>query len=417
VSAAPPGPSIPLPSTKLSASAKRLLAIRGARSLGQGALVVDFALYLHSLHWSAVAIGTLYSVSLLLGGLATLLVGPASDRFGARRFLLAYEGVQVLAAVLALSSSNALVLGLAAVLGSFGRGANGAAGPFAPAEQAWLSRLVPQEIWGRVLPLNTAIGLLGMGMGAALAALPGLLAPALPEQSGYRALFLLVLGGALFSLWLLFTSTEPASAQSEEEATAEIDANPRKPWRSLLILGGINSLNGLGIGLIGPLLAYWMHLRFHVGAALIGPGMALAFCTAAASSLFSIRLNARFGMLGTVLGLRLLGLLMLLAIPLAPTFAWAMLAYILRSAMNQGSIGNRQALFLGIVAAPHRGLAATVNSLSIQAPRAIGPAIAGLFFAAGTLSWPFYLGASLQALYLLFFTRFFARRQSTQSLP
>ncbi|WP_308389636.1 MFS transporter [Acidithiobacillus sp. AMEEHan] len=400
------------------ASARRLLAARAARSVGQGALVVDFALYLHALHWTAEAIGALYSASLLLGGLATLLVGPASDRYGARRFLLAYEGVQVLAAVLALLSSNPAALGVAALLGAFGRGANGGAGPFAPAEQAWLSRILAQEIWGRILPINTAIGLAGMGLGAALAALPSFFAADLPELLGYRSLFLLVLLGALTSLWLLFRANEPRPRAASAPATqAGTSAPATFRWRPLLGFGAINSLNGLGIGLIGPLMAYWLHLRFHAGPALIGPGMAIAFLVAAASSLFSIRLNRRFGMVGTVVRLRLVGLLMLLMIPLAPTFWLAMLAYILRSAMNQGSIGSRQALFLGIVDQRHRGLAATINSLSIQAPRAIGPAIAALFFAAGLLSWPFYLGAGLQALYLLLFSRFFGNSEAAAKGP
>ncbi|MEY2341747.1 MFS transporter [Acidithiobacillus sp. IBUN Pt1247-S3] len=397
---------------ELPGAARRLLAARAARSVGQGALVVDFALYLHALHWTAVAIGALYSASLLVGGFATLLVGPASDRYGARRFLLAYEGVQALAAVLALVTSNPIVLGIAALLGAFGRGANGGAGPFAPAEQAWLSRSLPQEIWGQILPVNTAIGLAGMGLGAAIAALPGLLAPHISELFSYRSLFVLVLLGALASQWLLFSAEEPAPRRNSMSNAEDIVTESATPfrWRPLLTFGAINSLNGLGIGLIGPLMAYWMHLRFHAGPALIGPGMAVAFFVAAASSLFSIRLNRRFGMVGTVVRLRLLGLLMLLAIPLAPTFWLAMLAYILRSAMNQGSIGSRQALFLGIVDQRHRGLAATVNSLSIQAPRAIGPVVAGLFFAAGFLSWPFYLAAGLQGLYLLLFSRFFSTR-------
>lgn len=400
------------------ASARRLLAARAARSVGQGALVVDFALYLHALHWTAVAIGALYSASLLLGGLATLLVGPASDRYGARRFLLGYEGTQVIAAVLALLSSNPAILSIAALLGAFGRGANGGAGPFAPAEQAWLSRSLAQEIWGRVLPINTAIGLAGMGLGAALAALPGQFAPAFPELLGYRSLFALVLLGALASLWLLYRAREPGPRAASAAVAEETAAAPTSfRWRPLLSFGAINSLNGLGIGLIGPLMAYWMHLRFHAGPALIGPGMAIAFLVAAASSLFSISLNRRFGMVGTVVRLRLVGLLMLLMIPLAPNFWLAMLAYILRSAMNQGSIGSRQALFLGIVDQRHRGLAATINSLSIQAPRAIGPAIAGLFFAAGLLSWPFYLGAGLQALYLLFFHRFFGNAEAARKKP
>ncbi len=398
----------------LPAAAQRLLAARAARSLGQGALVVDFALYLHALHWTAVAIGALYSGSLLLGGLATLLVGPASDRYGARRFLLVYEGVQAGAAVLALASSNTLLLSIAAILGAFGRGANGGAGPFAPAEQAWLSRVLPQESWGQVLPVNTAIGLVGMGLGAAIAALPAWLTPAMPEAVGYRSLFVLVLLGALASQWLLFSAQEPRAPVQALQTDANTAVEPLR-WRPLLAFGAINSLNGLGIGLIGPLMAYWMHLRFHAGPALIGPGMAIAFLVAAASSLWSIRLNARFGMVGAVVRLRLLGLLMLLAIPFAPNFFLAMLAYIFRSAMNQGSIGSRQALFLGIVSQRHRGLAATINSLSIQAPRAIGPVVAGLFFAAGYLTWPFYLGAGLQALYLLLFAQFFSPNTKTSN--
>ncbi|MBU2823124.1 MFS transporter, partial [Acidithiobacillus ferrooxidans] len=97
------------------------MGARAARSVGQGALVVDFALYLHALHWSALAIGLLYSASLLVGAVATLLVGPLSDHFGAKGFLLGYEAVQLIAASIALSTAQPIWLTLAAVLGGFGR--------------------------------------------------------------------------------------------------------------------------------------------------------------------------------------------------------------------------------------------------------------------------------------------------------
>jgi hypothetical protein len=42
---------------------RRLLLTRSVRSIGQGALVVDFALYLHALHWSGLAIGLVLSAS------------------------------------------------------------------------------------------------------------------------------------------------------------------------------------------------------------------------------------------------------------------------------------------------------------------------------------------------------------------
>jgi len=42
---------------ELHPTTRRLLLMRTLRSVGQGVLVVDFALYLHALQWSGVAIG------------------------------------------------------------------------------------------------------------------------------------------------------------------------------------------------------------------------------------------------------------------------------------------------------------------------------------------------------------------------
>lgn len=44
----------------LSPTARILIASRAVRSLGQGALAVDFALYLAALHWNAVQMGGVY---------------------------------------------------------------------------------------------------------------------------------------------------------------------------------------------------------------------------------------------------------------------------------------------------------------------------------------------------------------------
>ena len=158
-------------------------------------------------------------------------------------------------------------------------------------------------------------------------------------------------------------------------------------------------------------MAYWFHLRFGVGPAAIGGAMALAFVSAAVMSLIGLRLIRRFGLVGTVLRMRLLGLALLLALPFAPFFWVAMLLFIARAALNQGSIGSRQALFLGLVDKSQRGLAATVNSLSVQAPRSIGPTITALFFQAEMLVTPFLIAGVLQGLYLYFFQRFFSRAE------
>ncbi len=122
---------------------RRLLAARFWRSISQGALVVDLALYLRALGWSGAAIGMVLSGAGLVGAALNLVVGVTSDRFRRKPFLLTYEGLTCLCALVAMTHSRPLLLAPAIVLAGFGRGANGAAGPFSPAEQAWLAGAEP----------------------------------------------------------------------------------------------------------------------------------------------------------------------------------------------------------------------------------------------------------------------------------
>lgn len=77
----------------------------------------------------------------------------------------------------------------------------------------------------------------------------------------------------------------------------------------------------------------------------------------------------------------------------------------------------RQALAAGLTRAERRGLAASVQSLSMQLPRAIGPLLGGALFHAGYLALPFYLGAALQLGYLLLFVVFFRDTEAARARP
>lgn len=123
---------------------------RAIRSLGQGALVVDFTLYLHTLHWSAVAIGLLLSAGGLFAATLSLLVGMTSDRLQRKPILLVYEAIALICGLAVFFSAQTRILAAAAIISGFSRGTHGATGPFSPAEQAWLAEEVPAERCGRV---------------------------------------------------------------------------------------------------------------------------------------------------------------------------------------------------------------------------------------------------------------------------
>jgi MFS family permease len=112
----------------LHPTTRRLLLTRALRSIGQGALVVDFTLYLHALHWSGFAIGLVLSGSGFFGAGLSLLVGLSSDWLRRKPVLLFYEMLSLLSSIAALLSAQPLILAIAAIAGGFGRGAMGAAG-------------------------------------------------------------------------------------------------------------------------------------------------------------------------------------------------------------------------------------------------------------------------------------------------
>lgn len=379
--------------------ARRLIGLRMARSLGQGALVVDLALYLKALGWSGLAIGgTLAGVGLMAATL-NVAVGVVSDRTQRRGFLVAAEVLTIVCAVAALSSADPWVLVPAILFAGFGRGANGAAGFFGPAEQAWMATVVQPVERGYVYSLNLAAGSVGMAVGAALAVLPEVLMPALGVGWAFRVLFLIPLAGAVVNLVSLARLREAP----RDFANRQKQAKPRRRRhenRSLAWLAGLNSVNGLGIGLIGPLLSYWFAVRFGIGPAAIAPFMAAMFLASGVASVVTGLLTRRIGVVPAVVSVRLLGVLLLVLVPLAPVYALAAGAYALRSALNRGSVGARQALVVSLVGDRRRGFAVSLNAASFQYAQAAGPAISGALLDIGFLMTPFFLAAVLQTIYV-----------------
>ncbi len=388
----------------------RLLASRAVRSVAQGALVADLALYLHALHWSGLQIGLTLTSGGLLAAVFSILIGIVSDRLRRRPFLLYNEGLTALCGLAPLVSANVAVLTAAIIVGGFGRGSNGSAGPFAPAEQAWLAEAVPASKRGWIYSLNTAMGFFGMALGALLAGLPALWVSSLGPRLAYSPLFVIVVLGSTVNLWLLSGAHEQKDvAGKRRQAVTKKDHVRRFENHILWRLFQLNTLNGLSIGLTGPLIAYWFALKFHIGPGSIAPMMAVTFVITGVSAIFAGRLTERHGLVSSVIWTRGIGVLLLALLPLMPWFWLAAVIYMLRLASSGASLGARQAQVVSLMRDQRRGLAASVNAASFQVPQSIGPGIAGPLIGAGLFAAPFYVAAALQVLYVAGYERVFRR--------
>ncbi len=394
-------------SERIPAPAIRLIAARLARSVAQGALVVDFALYAKHIGWNAGFLGLVLAGGMMFSAVLTAVIGPLSDKLGRKWFVMSYEAISLAAGVIAIFTRSAAPLAFAAIIGGFGRGANGAAGAFAPAEQSWISGFVGRERLPPVLSVNTALGFFGMGAGGLLAGVIG----------ADRFLFILPVAAALISAVLLLVTPDPPhreEAAKPGEPSKPDDQSTKDDEHGLLWrLAGLNFLNGAGLGLVGPMMSWWFAVKFHASPSMIGPAMAAAFGMAGVASLVSGRLTDRLGTIRTVVLMRSFGLAALFALPFMPSFILAATLYALRAAFNEGTIGARQAIALNLVRSHRRGLASSVNTLSVQVPRGIAPAIAGALFDSKAFAVPFLIAGVLQGAYLALFPRVFAGHDPT----
>ncbi len=364
-------------------------------------MVVDFALYLHALGWSTVAIGGLLAAGGLVGAILSVFVGVASDQFGCKRFILGYEALTAASAVAALFTANGILLSIASIVASFGRGQQGGAGPFGPAEQAWLSRTIPVDQRGMAFSLNSALAFGGLGIGALLGGLPDILRQGLAGSLAFRPIFLLIMLGSVINFPLILgldethKSLPKLSNGGGAQRNGQIDSLTRKENLNLAKLATANVTNGLAVGLTGPLMSVWFAQRFGVTPSAIGGLMGASFLATAVANLTTGHLSRRLGVVRSVVWLRLSGVLFLAIIPLMPSFLLASLAYFFRSALSRGSAGARQAVGISLARDARSGLASSLNIVSMRLPASLGPTIAGYFIQEGNLGIPLFLAAGL----------------------
>lgn len=373
------------------------MAVNALRSIGQGVMVVDLALYLHALGWQAVAIGGAITAGGLLSVGLVIFVGVFSDRFGRKPFILFFEGVTAGCALIGLLSTNAILLFFAIALSGFGKAEAGSASPCAPAEQAWLASFIPAHERGKIYSINNALSFFGMGFGAVLAGLTALWEPWLPGVLSYQSLFGLILVLSLVIIAIILTIKDDVEKKVLEKPSI-IQERKISRQENLVVmkLASINMINGFAIGLTGPMMSYWFAAKFGASGTLIGSSLALTFFATGVTSILQASLSKRHGTIRSVVWIRVLASFLVVLLPVLPTYALASLAYLARTALNRGTQGAQQALSVSLTRDRRRGFASSINTLSMRMPMAIGPSISGYLFGLGSLSLPFFIAAGLQ---------------------
>lgn len=374
-----------------------------------GILGVILVLYLAATGLAEARIGVLLTLTFLGDAAITLWLSTRADRWGRRRVLVAGAGLMALGGgVLALTGDFTLLV-FGATVGVISP-TGGEVGPFLAVEQACLAQLIADRdrtrwfAWYNVAGYGaTALGALAGGWLAEYFQRGGwtVLASYRLLLGGYGVLGL-VIGGLS---WRLGTQVEVTAVAAKAGRFLGLGPSRATVFR----LGALFSLDSFAGGfIVQSFLAYWLHRRFGAGEAALGGIFFGTNLLSGLSALAAVPLARRIGLVNTMVWTHLPSNVLLMGVPLMPSFGWAVTLLLLRHTISQMDVPTRQSYVTAVVPADERSAANGVTGTARQLGTALAPLFAGpLLGTAALASVPFFVAGGLKIIYDLTLWRSF----------
>jgi MFS family permease len=287
-------------------------------------------------------------------------------------------------------------------------------GPFLAVEQVALSESVPDSRRTATFAWYNLVGYLATAVGALTA---GLVSQAFITAGwaaadayrivvfGYAAVGIAMAG--LFARVGNRVEAPPAEAARDDGIATRFGLGRSKGI--VARLSALFALDAFAGGFIPQsLIAFWFHVRFGVEPAVLGGVFFGANLLSAVSSLSAARIAARIGLVNTMVFTHLPSNVLLILVPLMPTFPLAVAMLLLRHTLSQMDVPTRQSYVISVVEPSERSAAAGVTGIARTTGASISPAVASpLFSSAPLAAVPFFLAGGLKIVYDLLLYRAF----------
>jgi MFS family permease len=399
------------------AAVRLLFAMRTVRMFGYGLVGVMLVLYLAARGLDDARIGLLLTLTFLGDAAISLGLTTHAERLGRKRTLRIGAALMALGGLAMAATGDFLYLAIAATIGVISPTGN-EVGPFLAVEQACLAQVVEAHERTKIFAWYNVAGYLATALGALAA---GAVAAGL-QQAGWTALdsqrALLagygLLGAVLAMITLRFgTEIEAPATAARSGDMVSIWLGLRDSRRLVLRLSALFSLDAFAGGfIVQSFLAYWFHRRFGVGEMTLGGVFFGANLLSGVSALAAVPLARRIGLINTMVWTHLPSNVLLICVPLMPTFGWAVTLLLLRHTISQMDVPTRQSYVNAVVPAHERSAANGLTGTARQLGTSLAPLAAGpLLGAALWMNTPFYLAGGLKIVYDLLLWRAFRRER------
>ena len=406
-----------------------LFATRIARLFAYGFLSVVLLLYLAELGLDENRIGLLLTLTLIGDTIISLAITTTADRIGRKGMLIFGAVLVVFAGALFASTSNFLLLLIAATVGVISPSGN-EVGPFLSIEQAALSQLISAERRTQIFAWYNLSGSFATALGALAG---GVLAQSLQgagisSLDSYRVIVIAYAAmGAVLSFmfaWLSPAAEAPAApkdltgtppqARHRGRTIYDILGLPRS-GPVVLKLSALFSLDAFaGAFILQSIVAYWFHVRYGVQPAALGGIFFGGNILAGISALSASWLARRIGLINTMVFTHVPSNILLILVPLMPNLSLAIAMLLLRFSISQMDVPTRQSYTMAVVDPGERSAAGGVTSVARSAGSSLAPVLAGKLLSASMLNAPFFLAGGLKIVYDVLLYRSFRASQANE---
>ncbi len=394
-----------------------LFAARFARMFAYGLVSIILVLYLTGVvGLDEKTSGLLLSLTLAGDMLISLWMTTRADRLGRRKMLFVGALLMMLAGLVFVSTNSFPLLVVAAVIGVISPSGY-EVGPFLAIEQAAISEEVSGSQRTHLFAYYNLMGSFATALGALTAGWTLEWSKTRGISAGHADRGILIAYAAIgLFLAIVFSRlsfrVEPAiSGENPPNAFLGLHKS-RKVVFKLSSLFAIDAFAGGFI--LQSFVAFWFTVRWGTEPGTLGTVFFLANVISGLSGLAAARIADRIGLIHTMVFTHIPSNILLMLVPLMPTFGWAMGVLLARFSISQMDVPVRQSFVVAVVSPGERSAAAGVTNIFRSCGAMLSPYMAGVVLnSPSTLSVPFFLAGGLKIAYDLLLLVMFRHESAT----
>ena len=373
-----------------------IIGTRGIRGFVDGMVYVMLPAYLLALGFSGIQIGAVITASLFGSAIFTIGTGLIAHRIAPARLLIYASCIMIATGIAFGITTSFIALLVIGFLGTMNPSA-GDVSMFLPLEQAAVSQSVSDTDRTAMFALYNLSGALVGSIGALCAGIPLWLALRYHHSSltGYRSTFVMYALAGVVVLFIYQRLSSHANTHPTNSPHALTESR-----RVVYKLAALFSLDSLGGGFATQaIFALWVFHKFDLAVSTLG---AIFFATgvlSAFSSLLSVRIAKRIGLVRTMVFTHIPASLLLVGVVFMPNVWLAMSLFILRGLLSQMDVPVRQSYVMAVVTPPERAAAASITNVPRSLATALPPIAAGWMLDQSNFGWPLLACAAFKIIY------------------